>query len=132
MEKRRRRNWARLIAKVWLEDPTLCKRCGKEMKILSAISSPAQDEVMEKLTGRAVNGTQHDEEGGLRGKRGRPARGPPPVGPCPAVTQLDVEFDRNVRLPGDDDNVQFVDPPHRDDDWLDEPEGSWPGAIAES
>jgi len=65
-------------------------------------------------------------------KRGRPARGPPPVGPCLAVTHLDVELNRNVRLAGGDDNVQFVDPPHRDDDWLDEPGGSWPGAIAES
>lgn len=27
-----RRNWARLIQKVWLEDPSLCARCGKEMK----------------------------------------------------------------------------------------------------
>ena len=24
----RRRNWARLIKKVWLEDPTVCPRCG--------------------------------------------------------------------------------------------------------
>ena len=45
----RRRNWARLMSKVWLEDPSLCPSCGKEMKVLAAISSPAQDEVIEKI-----------------------------------------------------------------------------------
>ena len=45
----RRRNWARLIRKVWLEDPELCPQCGETMKILAAIPSPAQDEVIEKI-----------------------------------------------------------------------------------
>ncbi len=42
----RRANWARLIARTWLEDPSLCNCCGQAMKVLSAISSPAQDEAV--------------------------------------------------------------------------------------
>ncbi len=47
--KKRRRNWAKLIAKVYFDDPCLCKSCGKEMKIIAAITSPAQDDVIEKV-----------------------------------------------------------------------------------
>ena len=35
----RRKNWARVIAKVWLEDPSLCSSCGEEMKTISALTS---------------------------------------------------------------------------------------------
>ena len=42
----RRKNWARLIAKVWLEDPSLCASCGKEVKVVSALSSPHQDDIL--------------------------------------------------------------------------------------
>jgi hypothetical protein len=45
----RRRNWARLIARTYLEDPEVCARCGKRMRVLSAISSPAQDAVIERI-----------------------------------------------------------------------------------
>ncbi|MGH9895382.1 MAG: hypothetical protein ACREA0_26035, partial [bacterium] len=45
----RRRSWRRLIARVWLEDPQLCPGCGKPMRVLSAIESPHQDEVIEKI-----------------------------------------------------------------------------------
>jgi hypothetical protein len=45
----RRATWARLIAKTWLEDPSLCGSCGKPMKMMSAMSSPEQDEVIEKI-----------------------------------------------------------------------------------
>ncbi len=34
----RKKNWARLIRKVWLEDPELCPRCGSCMVVLAAIS----------------------------------------------------------------------------------------------
>ena len=37
--KLRKRNWARLIAKVYLEDPEVCPCCGKKMKVLAAITS---------------------------------------------------------------------------------------------
>ena len=45
----RRRSWARLIRKVWLDDPELCPRGKKPMKVLAAISSPAQDDVIERI-----------------------------------------------------------------------------------
>jgi hypothetical protein len=45
----RRKNWARLISKVYLEDPELCPKCGERMKVVAAISSPAQDDVIEKI-----------------------------------------------------------------------------------
>jgi hypothetical protein len=44
-----RRNWARLIARAWHEDPSLRPTCGKPMKFVAAITSPAQDEVIEKI-----------------------------------------------------------------------------------
>ena len=45
----RRANWARLIARTWFEDPSLCGCCGQPMKVISAISSPEQDDVIEKI-----------------------------------------------------------------------------------
>jgi hypothetical protein len=68
----RKRNWASLIRKVWLADPELCPRCGGRLKVIAAISSPAQDDVIEKI---------------LRSKnlwdppwlKKRPVRGPPSV-----------------------------------------------------
>jgi hypothetical protein len=45
----RQANWARRIARTWLEDPSLCGCCAQPMKALSAISSPAQDDVIEKI-----------------------------------------------------------------------------------
>jgi ribosomal protein S27E len=66
----RRRSWARLIQKVWMEDPELCPRCGERMKVLAAISSPAQDDVIEKIL-RARG--EWDPPWLCR----RPARGPP-------------------------------------------------------
>jgi len=38
-----------LIAKVWLEDPSLCRSCGKPMPIVAAITSPGRDDVIEKI-----------------------------------------------------------------------------------
>ena len=39
-ERRCRIQWARLIAKVYLEDPLLCPECGHGMQILSFITDP--------------------------------------------------------------------------------------------
>ena len=55
--KLRKRNWARLIAKVWKDDPEVCPQCGAKLELLSAFvarplasqSSPAQDGVIEKI-----------------------------------------------------------------------------------
>ena len=66
----RKKSWARLIAKTWLENPALCKSCGKEMKIISAITSPHQDDVIETIL--KARG-QWDPPW----KRVRRARGPP-------------------------------------------------------
>ena len=45
----RRRNWAKLISKVSLCDPERCPGGGMPRKIVAAISSPTQDEVIEKI-----------------------------------------------------------------------------------
>ncbi len=68
--KLRRRNWARLISRVYLENPALCGSCGKEMKIISALTSPHQDAVIEKIL-RARG------EWDPPWRRERRARGPP-------------------------------------------------------
>ena len=47
--KLRKRSWARLISKVYLEDPSLCPSCGKPMRIISALSSPHHDDVIERI-----------------------------------------------------------------------------------
>ena len=67
----RRRNWARLIARTYLVDPELCPSCGERMKIVAAISSPHQDEVIEKIL-------RHLKLWAPPWKRERKARGPPP------------------------------------------------------
>ncbi len=36
-----RRNWARLIRKVWEVDPLICVRCGGTMKVIALIERPA-------------------------------------------------------------------------------------------
>jgi hypothetical protein len=45
----RKKSWARLIQKVWNEDPSLCAGCGRPMKIISVITSPKQDDVIERI-----------------------------------------------------------------------------------
>jgi len=45
----RRKSWARLIQKVWLVDPELCDSCGERMRVVSAITHPHQDDVIEKI-----------------------------------------------------------------------------------
>ena len=47
--KLRRKSWARLISRVYLEDPSLCSSCQKPMGIISALTSPHQDEAIEKI-----------------------------------------------------------------------------------
>ncbi len=68
----RRRNWARLIARTWLCDPELCSSCGQRLRVVAAISSPAQDHVIEKVL-RARG------EWAPPWKRPQKTRGPPPV-----------------------------------------------------
>jgi len=66
----RKRNWARLIRRVWMDDPELCPQCGSKLELLSAISSPAQDDVIKKILkcrGEWRPPWEHE----------RPPRGPP-------------------------------------------------------
>ena len=105
----RRRNWARLIKRVWLEDPTLCPRCGKTMKVIAAISSPAQDDVIEKIL-RCLNLWNPPW---LRQRR---ARGPPVLGPALQPSSEDTPqepaWSDTIDPPHPED---YPDPPSRDD-----------------
>ena len=38
-----------VIAKVWQVDPEICECCGQKMRIVSAITHPHQDNVIEKI-----------------------------------------------------------------------------------
>ena len=67
----RKRNWANLVAKVWIDDPSLCTTCGKPMKIIAAVTSPAQDDVIERIL-------RHINSWDPPWRRQRKARGPPP------------------------------------------------------
>ena len=94
----RRRNWARLIRKVWMDDPEECPRCGKSMVVLAAISSPAQGAVIEKIL-RARG------EWDPPWARKRPVRGPPAAGAAgqrrpPEETR--IEYDEGY-VPGLED-----------------------------
>jgi hypothetical protein len=69
--KARKRNWAHFIAKIYLQDPEICPRCGEKMIPVAAISSPAQDEIIKKIL---IARGQWDPPW----KKTRPPRGPPP------------------------------------------------------
>ena len=45
----KRKSWARLIKKLYLDDPTLCPACRQPMRIISVITHPHQDDVIEKI-----------------------------------------------------------------------------------
>ena len=66
----RRRSWAKLISKVWLEDPSLCRSCQKPMKIIAVISRE-QEDVIERVL-------RHLYLWDPPWKRPRKVRGPPP------------------------------------------------------
>jgi len=104
----RKKNWSRLIAKVWFEDPTLCKRCGKEMKVVAAISSPAQDAVIEKLL-RARN------EWDPPWLRSRPPRGPPADEDWSGERTTASSSRREAIEPEPWTDETWVDPPHPED-----------------
>ncbi len=101
----RKRTWAKLIAKTWLEDPELCRTCGQPMKIIALISSPQQDDLIEKLL-------RHLNRWDPPWKRQRKARAPPPSkSPRPSSTALGAEL---IDPPIEVDHY-FSDPPSGDD-----------------
>ena len=96
-----RKNWARLIAKVWLEDPSLCPSCGKEMRVISALTSPHQDDVIERIL-------KSRGEWDPPWRQERRARGSPKA----IEKQLELVPDASEFAPQDDDEFEFnQDPP---------------------
>jgi hypothetical protein len=77
----RRRSWARLIARTWHEDPSLCNSCGKPMKTVAALSSPHQDHVIERIL-------RHLSLWDPPWLRPPKARGPPPTAPGATVPNV--------------------------------------------
>ena len=98
--RQRRRNWARLIARTWLDDPEICSRCGARMEVLAAISSPAQDHLIEKIL-------RSRGEWDPPWKRPRKVRGPPP-------STSGSQGTGDGHPP--DDGPEAVDPPHHEFD----------------
>ena len=96
----RKRNWARLIKKVWLEDPELCPKCSSKLVVVAAISQPAQDDVIEAIL-------RHRGEWSPPWLRERQPRGPP--------KQLTL-FDDESQLSPSDAEDENQDPPG--DGWL--------------
>ena len=97
----RKRNWARLIKKVWLSDPELCPKCGSKLVVIAAISHPAQDDVIEAML-------RHRGEWSPPWLKQRQPRGPP--------KQLTLFDDESQVSPSDDAEDANQDPPG--DWWL--------------
>ncbi|MBI4583967.1 MAG: transposase [Planctomycetes bacterium] len=98
----RRRSWGKLIAKVFLENPELCRSCGKPMKIIAAIA-PEPVQVIERIL-------RHLALWDPPWKRPSQPRGPPPsaragstASPRPIDRRIDVELDLIDPIPRDDD-----------------------------
>jgi len=95
----RRRNWARLIARTWLSDPKLCSSCGERMRVVAAISSPAQDDVIERILKS-------------RGDWDPPWMRPGKIrGPPPPIPRTPTSEKRSGHSP-EEDWPEGIDPPH--------------------
>jgi hypothetical protein len=70
----RRKHWAKLIAKTYLEDPSLCPSCGHPMRIIAALTSPHQDAIIERI----LRSLGRWDPPWLRSRK---PRGPPPPQP---------------------------------------------------
>jgi len=111
---KRKRSRAKLIARVWLEDPSLCRSCGQPMKIIAAISRE-QEDVIERIL-------RHLHLWDPPWKRQRKVRGPPPSsmdGPAssPAESRkCEENFEAETIDPMIDDELYAVDPVPPDDD----------------
>jgi hypothetical protein len=80
----RRKNWARLIQKVWQDDPEVCDSCGEKMRVISALNHPHQDDVIERIL-------RHLGQWHPPWRRQRRARGPPPQSEI-FTSVIDEEF----------------------------------------
>ena len=100
----RRKSWRRLIIKVWLEDPQLCPGCGEPIRVVSAINSPHEDDVIEKIL-------KHRGEWDPPWRRQRRARDPPLEAEV-LSTVLDEEFSQ---IPPEDEDDLNQDLPRGDE-----------------
>ena len=101
--KLRRRTWARLISKVYLEDPSLCRSCQKPMQIISALTSPHQDEAIEKIL-------RHRGQWHPPWQIERKARGPPTLTSSSSTTTF-------TERPSDEQEEDFSQIPPEGDSW---------------
>ena len=92
----RKRNWARLIARVWKGDPEIFPECGSKLEVFSAISSPAQDDVIERIL--RCRGEWHPPW-----ECERPPRGPP--------KQLEMFPEQGSQVPTWNPEDENQDPP---------------------
>ena len=98
--KLRRKSWARLISKVYLEDPSLCRSCHKPMRIISALTSPHQDAAIKKML-------RHRGQWHPPWKIERKARAPPTLSSSSSTTTC-------TERPSDDDEDSGQIPPEGD------------------
>jgi hypothetical protein len=112
----RKRNWARLIRKVWLQDPELCPRCGSRMSVIAALASPHQDEAIEEIL-------RCRGEWAPPWQKERPPRGPPgaldlftSTEPVPEDAESPEPVTDDAQLPATDPEDENQDPPG--DWWL--------------
>ena len=83
--KRRRTAWARLIAKVYLDDPLTCPKCGGTMRVISWIEDPS---VVKKILLHL--GMWNDRE-----------RSPPPILPPQQIDLIDPDYGIEVYIQDD-------------------------------
>jgi hypothetical protein len=113
--RKRKRSWAKLIAKVYLDDPEICRSCGKTMKIIAAIARE-QGDVIERVL-------RHLGLWDPPWKRKRKIRGPPPSSRAGSTSSASdaPSFEEAVDAsdgidPGLDDDLYAIDPVPREDD----------------
>jgi hypothetical protein len=97
-ERKRRRRWARLLAKVYGIDPEVCPACGERMRIVSAFTFPEQDSIIERIL-------KHLKIWDPPWKKVRSPRGPPPPDPEEWPEAIDpphpdLDFDATSRDEG--------------------------------
>ena len=101
----RKRGWAHFIRKVWLDDPEQCEKCGGTMKIVSALSAPAQDDAIRAIL---QSTGQWNPPWNQRAPPLDPAGDTQAEQPSEAITDLAYDIDSEV---DDHDEVDYeVDP----------------------
>ena len=95
--KEHRKNWARLIQKIYSADPLTCPKCQGRMRILAFIED---DQVIKKILKHL-------------GLWDREARPPPEAKICHKSNEQSIDYSDSQLLPSDDDlfiDVQYPEP----------------------